>query len=180
MNRRALLVEDDSSIALVITEALEDDGFTVDRCDSIAGRDGFLAERGYDVMLTDVMLTDGDGIESLPDVHSAHPDMPIIILSAQNTLDTAVRASDTGAFEYFPKPFDLDELVRAARQAAESVDGEVEVGSPTGEGLPLVGRSPAMQGVYRMITRVLRNDLSVLVLARDHSSRSTPLPFPAS
>ncbi len=65
-------------------------------------------------MLTDVMLTDGDGIETLGEVHSLHPDMPIIILSAQNTLDTAVRASDTGAFEYFPKPFDLDELVRAA------------------------------------------------------------------
>ncbi|HSG35449.1 MAG TPA: sigma-54 dependent transcriptional regulator, partial [Sphingomonadaceae bacterium] len=171
MPKRALLVEDDTSIALVTTAALEDDGFAVDRCDSIAGRDRLLAKGRYDVMLTDVMLTDGDGIESLGEVHSAHPDMPIIILSAQNTLDTAVRASDTGAFEYFPKPFDLDELVRAARQAAESGDGEQDETDQPGDGLPLVGRSQAMQGVYRMITRVLRNDLTVLVLGESGTGK---------
>ncbi len=86
----------------------------------IAGRDRLLRGNRYDVMLTDIMLTDGDGIESLGQVQADYPGLPVIILSAQNTLDTAVRASDTGAFEYFPKPFDLDELVRAARQAAES------------------------------------------------------------
>jgi two-component system nitrogen regulation response regulator GlnG len=64
-----------------------------------------------------VILTDGDGIETLGRVRDAAPDMPVIILSAQNTLDTAVRASDTGAFEYFPKPFDIDELARTVRQA---------------------------------------------------------------
>ena len=120
MGRRALLVEDDASIATVITAALEDEAFTVDRCESIAGRDRLLADGTYDVMLTDVMLTDGDGIVSLGEVRRAHPEMPVIILSAQNTLDTAVRATDTGAFEYFPKPFDLDELVRAACQAADA------------------------------------------------------------
>jgi len=171
MSRRALLVEDDTSIALVITAGLEDDGFAVDRCDSIAGRDQLLAEHSYNVMLTDVMLTDGDGIESLPEVHAAYPGMPVIILSAQNTLDTAVRATDTGAFEYFPKPFDLDELVRAARQAAESGNGEGKGEALAGEGLPLVGRSPAMQGVYRMITRVLRNDLTVLILGESGTGK---------
>ena len=117
MARRALLVEDDLSIATVITAALESEAFTVARCDSIRGRDRLLAEGGFDVMLTDVVLTDGDGISSLAAVHQAHPEMPVIILSAQNTLDTAVRASDTGAFEYFPKPFDIDELARTVRQA---------------------------------------------------------------
>jgi two-component system nitrogen regulation response regulator GlnG len=68
--------------------------------------------------VTDVMLSDGDGIETLGRVREMRPDMPVIILSAQNTLDTAVRASDTNAFEYFPKPFDIDELVRTVRQAA--------------------------------------------------------------
>src|SRR6187455_2574257 len=101
MTRRALLVEDDASIATVITAALEAEAFSVDRCDSIAGRDRLLAQGSYDVMLTDVVLTDGDGIASLNDVHLLHPEMPVIVLSAQNTLDTAVRASDTGAFEYF-------------------------------------------------------------------------------
>jgi two-component system nitrogen regulation response regulator GlnG len=171
MARRALLVEDDASIATVITAALEAEAFAVDRCDSIAGRDRLLSGGGYDVMLTDVVLTDGDGIATLGEVHRAHPDMPVIILSAQNTLDTAVRATDTGAFEYFPKPFDLEELVRAARQAADARGGAAASGVEPGEGLPLIGRSQAMQDVYRMITRVLRNDLTVLVLGESGTGK---------
>lgn len=171
MGRRALLVEDDPSIAMVITAALEDEAFTVSHCDSIEGRDRLLAEGFYDVMLTDVVLTDGDGITSLGDVHSAYPDMPVIILSAQNTLDTAVRATDTGAFEYFPKPFDLDDLVRAACQAAASRGGTRASEGEGGDGLPLIGRSQAMQDVYRMITRVLRNDLTVLILGESGTGK---------
>jgi len=171
MARRALLVEDDASIATVITAALEAEAFTVDRCDSIAGRDRLIAAGSYDVMLTDVVLTDGDGIASLADVHTAHPDMPVIVLSAQNTLDTAVRASDTGAFEYFPKPFDLEELVRAACQAADARGGASAGEEQPGEALPLIGRSQVMQDVYRMITRVLRNDLTVLVLGESGTGK---------
>ncbi len=173
MKRPILLVEDDASIAIVITAALEADGFEVDACDSIAERDRLLAGKAYGLMLTDVMLTDGDGIETLGRVRDALPQMPVIILSAQNTLDTAVRASDTGAFEYFPKPFDLEELVRTVRQAigsagtSEAPEGPEEVP----QGLPLVGRSPAMQAVYRMITRVLRNDLTVLILGESGTGK---------
>ncbi|MGZ3196155.1 MAG: sigma-54-dependent transcriptional regulator [Croceibacterium sp.] len=171
MTRRALLVEDDGAIATVITAALEEDGFAVDRCDSIAGRDRLLGEQQYDVMLTDVLLGDGDGIETLADVHSAAPDMPVIILSAQNTLETAIRATDTGAFEYFPKPFDLDELVRTTRQAADSrQSGHHDADEPSGA-LPLIGRSQPMQEVYRMITRVLRNDLTVLILGESGTGK---------
>ena len=171
MAKSALLVEDDDAIATVITAALEEDGFEVARCDSVAGRDRLLAERPYDVMLTDVVLSDGDGIETLGTAQQLHPSMPIIILSAQNTLDTAVRATGTGAFEYFPKPFDLDDLVRAARQAAErSAAGAGDEAEP-GEGLPLIGRSPPMQDVYRMITRVLGNDLSVLILGESGTGK---------
>jgi len=171
MTRRALLVEDDASIATVITAALEAEAFSVDRCDSVAGRDRLLAHGEYDVMLTDVVLTDGDGIATLGEVHRAYPGMPVIILSAQNTLDTAVRATDTGAFEYFPKPFDLEELVRAACQAAASRESAEADRDEVGEGLPLIGRSQAMQDVYRMITRVLRNDLTVLILGESGTGK---------
>ncbi len=173
MKNSVLLVEDDASIALVITAALKAEGFTVAHSPSIAGRDRLLAENRYNLMLTDVMLTDGDGIETLGRVRDAAPQMPVIILSAQNTLDTAVRASDTGAFEYFPKPFDLDELVRTVRQAiGASAASEVdEVPDEVAPGLPLVGRSPAMQTVYRMITRVLRNDLTVLILGESGTGK---------
>ncbi len=171
MARHALLVEDDASIATVITAALEDEAFTVSRCDSIAGRDRLLAEEAFDVMLTDVVLTDGDGIVSLGEVRAVHPHLPVIILSAQNSLDTAVRATETGAYEYFPKPFDLDELVRAACQAADRGGGIGAPETPGVEGLPLIGRSRPMQEVYRMITRVLRNDLTVLILGESGTGK---------
>jgi two-component system nitrogen regulation response regulator GlnG len=163
-----LLVEDDPAIATVIIAALEDEGFTIAHCASIAARDKQLASRRFAVMLTDVILEDGDGLASLGAVRERAPDMPVIVLSAQNTLDTAVRASESEAFEYFPKPFDLDELVHAVRQAAGArapslEDGNSALSGGEGETMPLVGRSPAMQGVYRMITRVLRNDLTVLI-----------------
>ena len=164
MTHKVLLVEDDRGIATVITEALRDEGYDVTGCAAIAERDRLLAESGYDVMLTDVMLEDGDGLETIARVQQAAPEMPIIVLSAQNTLDTAVRASDSDAFEYFPKPFDLDDLSQAVKQAVARAPRR-EVGDTGGEGgeLPLIGRSRAMQDVYRMITRVLRNDLTVLV-----------------
>ncbi|OBV12578.1 sigma-54-dependent transcriptional regulator [Erythrobacter dokdonensis] len=167
-DKTVLLVEDDAAIATVIIAALEDEGFDIAHCTSIAARNRLLGEGTYAAMLTDVMLEDGDGLASLSAVREQAPRMPIIVLSAQNTLDTAVRASESEAFEYFPKPFDLDELVHAVRQAVgqqsqakeDVADAEPE---PEGARMPLVGRSPAMQSVYRMITRVLRNDLTVLI-----------------
>ncbi|TCM22136.1 two-component system nitrogen regulation response regulator GlnG [Novosphingobium sp. PhB165] len=167
-----LLVEDDVSIAIVITAALEAEGFSVVHCQTIAERDQMLEDGCFDALVTDVMLPDGDGIETIGRVRDAHPMMPIIILSAQNTLDTAVRASDTGAFEYFPKPFDIDELARTVRQAAGAGKGLSPAGDePLGDGLPLVGRSVAMQSVFRMITRVLRNDLTVLILGESGTGK---------
>ena len=164
--RQILLVEDDRAIATVITAALEDEGFVITHCVSIAERDRLLASERFDVMLTDVILEDGDGLVGLAAAREQAGDLPVIVLSAQNTLDTAVRASESEAFEYFPKPFDLDELVHAVKQAASARNaGGVDdtASGSEGERMPLVGRSPAMQGVYRMITRVLRNDLSVLI-----------------
>ncbi|MDR2857221.1 MAG: sigma-54 dependent transcriptional regulator [Novosphingobium sp.] len=168
-----LLVEDDASIAIVITAALEAEGLAVTRCETVAERDRLLAERRFSALVTDVVLPDGDGIETLGAVRHLHPALPVVILSAQNTLDTAVRASDTGAFEYFPKPFDIDELARTVRQAigaGEAIPDRAEE-APADAALPLVGRSPAMQTVYRMITRVLRNDLTVLILGESGTGK---------
>ncbi|UYH55837.1 sigma-54 dependent transcriptional regulator [Qipengyuania sp. SS22] len=163
MAHTVLLVEDDKGIATVITEALREEGFDVTACESIARRDALLTDNRFDVMLTDVMLEDGDGLASIDTVRKLAPAMPVIVLSAQNTLDTAVRASDSDAFEYFPKPFDLDELTQAVAQAVASRPSSEREEEAEDSALPLIGRSPAMQGVYRMITRVLRNDLTVLI-----------------
>ncbi len=171
---RILLIEDDKSIAVVISSALEAEGMTVDQFASLRERDQALQTQHYDALITDVMLEDGDGIDDLPTICARYPDVPVIILSAQNSLDTAVRATDTGAYEYFPKPFDLDELVRAVCQAVgarqssakpDAQDGAVETS------LPLVGRSQPMQAVFRMITRVLKNDLTVLILGESGTGK---------
>jgi two-component system, NtrC family, nitrogen regulation response regulator GlnG len=168
-----LLVEDDASIALVITAALEAEGFAVTACETLTERDRQLAQGRFAALVSDVVLPDGDGIASLDKVRSQHPGLPVIILSAQNTLDTAVRASGTGAFEYFPKPFDIDELARTVRQAVGK-SAQAQAAEDSGDeagGLPLVGRSAPMQAVYRMITRVLRNDLTVLILGESGTGK---------
>ena len=168
-----LLLEDDDSIAIVITAALKAEGLAVTRVATIAERDRVLADQRFVAFVSDVMLPDGDGIATLDAVRIQHPEMPVIILSAQNTLDTAVRASGTGAFEYFPKPFDIDELARTVRQAAgkQAITDDEADDVSAGQALPLVGRSPPMQAVYRMITRVLRNDLTVLVLGESGTGK---------
>lgn len=168
-----LLVEDDESIAIVITAALEAEGLKITRCATIAERDKLIHTEKFSALVSDVILPDGDGITSLDNIRQTFPALPIIILSAQNTLDTAVRASTAGAFEYFPKPFDLDELIRTVRQAVGTAEFNPADYSDedAGEALPLVGRSAPMQAVYRMITRVLSNDLTVLILGESGTGK---------
>ena len=171
--KRVLLAEDDASIALVISAALDAEKILVERCATVADRDRMLDDDRFDLLITDVMLKDSDGIDTLANVRLAHPDLPVIIVSAQNTLDTAVRASETGAYEYFPKPFDLDELVRAAKQAVNRRSGDISLpeSAIADSAMPLVGRSVAMQDVYRMVARLLKNDLSVLILGESGTGK---------
>jgi two-component system nitrogen regulation response regulator GlnG len=172
-NARVLIVEDDISIGMVVRAALEAEGIEVDICESASTRDAALAANHYDLMLTDVVLKDSDGISSLENVIGQFQDMPIIVMSAQNTLDTAVRASEINAFEYFPKPFDLNELTVAVKQGIEKRRNDI---SPEHETLleanmPMVGRSVAMQDVYRMVARLLRNDLTAMILGESGTGK---------
>ncbi len=173
MSKNILLVEDDESICTVVSAALRGEGYTVDICDDSVTRDIFLNENQYDLMITDVILKNSDGIASLSQVKNNFPKLPIIIISAQNSLETAVRASEVEAFEYFPKPFDLNELVDAAQQACQdnanvTNASEAVFDNPS---MPIIGRSSAMQDVFRMVVRLLRNDLSVLVLGESGSGK---------
>ena len=166
-----LLVEDDASVSHIIATALKAEGMAVDTCKSVGDRDAMLAGSKYDLLITDVGLGEADGIATLDTVKTNDPDLPIIVISAQNTLDTAVRASETGAFEYFPKPFDLDELIEVVHQAMKPKSDGLPFADIDDDNLPLVGRSPAMQEVYRMIARLLRNDLSVLILGESGTGK---------
>ncbi len=160
---RILLVEDDRSIAQIMRLAFEEAGFVVDHACSIAQRDNLLSRGGYDVLVTDVVLEDGDGLSSISDVSQANDGLPVVVVSAQNTFDTAIRAERGAAFDYLPKPFDIDALVNAAKNAAASRNTAADTRPPTIDALELIGRSPAMQEVYRHIVRVLTNDLAVLI-----------------
>ena len=160
---RVLVVDDDAAIRTVVAQALRRAGHEVSTAETLAQLDRALATSMPDVLISDVVLPDGDGIARMAEITARLPTLPIIILSAQNTLTTAVRAAEVGAYEYLPKPFDLDDLTRAV--AGALARGSVSASLPVSEdhALPLIGRSPAMQNVYRVIARVVSNDLTVLI-----------------
>jgi two-component system nitrogen regulation response regulator GlnG len=159
-----LVVDDDAAIRTVVARSLRRDGHRVTTAASLAELRRELAAGVPDVLITDVVLPDGDGLDAIPAVIAEHPSLPVIVLSAKNTLSTAVRANEAGAFDYLPKPFDLDTLGQAVRGAlARARRAPADAMTPVDDSLPLIGRSPAMQDVYRVIARVVSNDLTVLV-----------------
>ena len=171
---KILVVDDDPAICIVIGEALKRQGHIVRTVGSLAERRAAMPAFAPDVLITDVMLPDGDGLDDVGAILADAPDLKVIILSAQNTLNTAVRATGQGAFEYLPKPFDLNELVRAVAEAL-SIGHDAPVlesgGGSESEDLPLIGRSPQMQEVYRTIARVVGNDLNILVLGESGTGK---------
>jgi two-component system nitrogen regulation response regulator GlnG len=165
MSGTVLIVDDDAAIRTVVAAALKREGHRVTTAASIAELRRALAAGVPDVLVTDVVLPDGNGLDVAAGLASEHPELPIIVFSAQNTLATAVRATEVGAFDYLPKPFDLDVLSQAVRGAiARRQRGPAEFAeTEVGGGPSLIGRSPAMQEVYRVIARVVSNDLTVLI-----------------
>jgi two-component system nitrogen regulation response regulator GlnG len=159
-----LVADDDSAIRTVVSEALGRLGYDV-RATGDAATLWTWATRGEgDLVITDVVMPDGDGLELLPRLRKVRPEMRIIVMSAKNTLMTAVKAQERGAFEYLPKPFDLSHLVDAVGRALSPASSIANAPAPDGEDqLPLIGRSPAMQDVYRVMARLMGTDLTVMI-----------------
>ena len=161
-----LLAEDDAAVRTVVARALSRAGYKVRATSVASALWQWISSGDGDVVITDVGLPDENSLDLLPRIKSVRPDLPIIVMSAQNTLLTAVRATERGAFEYLPKPFDIDVLVstvqRSSKRRAERAASETEPGLPD-EQLPIIGRSPAMQEIYRVIARLAGTDLTVLV-----------------
>ena len=160
-----MVVDDDAAIRTVVAAALKREGHSVITAASIAELRRALAGGLPEVLVTDVVLPDGNGLDLAASLAAEYPALPVIVFSAQNTLATAVRATEVGAFDYLPKPFDLDVLTAAVRGAiAKSRRGPLDApDADPGAGTALIGRSPAMQEVYRVIARVVANDLTVLI-----------------
>ncbi|SNS06442.1 two-component system, NtrC family, nitrogen regulation response regulator GlnG [Sphingomonas laterariae] len=170
---RILVVDDDAAIRTVVREALRREGHVVETAATVAEQRRKMRDFAPQVLVTDVILPDGNGLDLVPEMLEVNPDMPVIVLSAQNTLTTAVRATEQGAFEYLPKPFDLGELTRAVADALamRAASGRDAIDAGGGEDLPLIGRSAPMQEVYRTIARVVANDLTVLILGESGTGK---------
>ncbi|WP_294358835.1 nitrogen regulation protein NR(I) [uncultured Sphingomonas sp.] len=159
-----LLVDDDDAIRLVVAQALRRAGHNVRTATCLAELDREMRAKLPDALITDVVLPDGDGIDHASKIVTEHARLPIVVLSARNTLTTAVRATEAGTYDYLPKPFDLDTLTRTVAAALARQNGaDAPASAEADASLPLIGRSPAMQEVYRIIARVVSNDLTVLV-----------------
>ncbi|MGE0419891.1 MAG: nitrogen regulation protein NR(I) [Acetobacteraceae bacterium] len=161
-----LVADDDRSIRTVLTQALGRSGYQVRSTGNAATLWRWVEEGEGDLVITDVVMPDENGLDLIPRIKRVRPDLRVVVMSAQSTLMTAVKAAQRGAFEYLPKPFDLQELLSVVGRAlAQPVEPSVAAPEPrdSEERLPLIGRSPAMQEIYRTIARLTTADLTVMI-----------------
>ncbi|VAV87193.1 Nitrogen regulation protein NR(I), GlnG (=NtrC) [hydrothermal vent metagenome] len=167
MDGTVLVADDDRTIRTVLTQALTRAGARVHATSSLTTLMRWVAEGRGDVVISDVVMPDGNGLEMLPKIALDRPDLPVIIISAQNTIMTAIQASEAKAYDYLPKPFDLPDLMHRTAQAIKrsvaARGGPAPVANERPEDLPLVGKTPAMQRLYRVIARVMNADMPVLI-----------------
>jgi len=165
MNRGEILVaDDDAAIRTVVAQALSRAGYEVRTTGTAATLWRWVQSGEGDLVVTDVVMPDENAFELLPRIKKLRPELPIIVMSAQNTFMTAIRASERGAYDYLPKPFDLKELVGIVGRAMAEPRQEGERPAPEDmDGMPLVGRSPAMQEIYRSLARLMQTDLTVMI-----------------
>ncbi|WP_405401574.1 response regulator [Paracoccus sp. Ld10] len=181
MDGTVLIADDDRTIRTVLTQALTRAGCRVHATGSLAQLLKWVEEGRGDLVITDVMMPDGNGIDRIPAIREARPDLPVIVISAQNTIVTAIRATEAEAFEYLPKPFDLPDLMSKANQALsrrprksdpipEPLPAPREAADPA---MPLIGHAPSMQALFRMVARVLNADLPVIIAGEAGVGKTT-------
>ena len=160
-----LIADDDSAIRTVLNQALARAGYAPRATGNAATLWRWVSQGEGDVVVTDVVMPDENAFELIPRIKKLRPELPIIVMSAQNTLMTALTAAEKGAYEYLPKPFDLNELVSVVGRALAEPGKRVLRSSTEAEGeeLPLIGRSPAMQEIYRVLARLTQSDLTVMI-----------------
>lgn len=163
MKYEVLLADDDDSVRLVLSKALTRAGHTVKATDNADTLVKWAQAGQGDIVLTDVMMGGREVFESLPELTQSRPNMPVIIISANNTVNTALKAGTHKVFEYVPKPFDLDDVTQAVSRAGLSVNPRRNKVSAELGKLPMIGRSAAMQPVYRAVSRFASGDLPVLI-----------------
>jgi len=161
-----LVADDDRAIRTVLNQALVRLGHEVRTTGNAATLWRWVSDGQGDLVITDVVMPDENGLDLIPRIKKIRPELRIIVMSAQNTLITAVKATERGAFEYLPKPFDLKELINVVERALTTPQPSAANQGDPGDGedqLPLIGRSPAMQEIYRVLARLMGTDLTVMI-----------------
>jgi two-component system nitrogen regulation response regulator GlnG len=160
---RVWLVDDDASIRWVLERALRNGGMLPKAFDAAEPALEALRSDTPDVLITDIRMPGQSGLELLKKIHDTRPHLPVIVITAHSDLGNAVSAYESGAFEYLPKPFDIDEAVDLVKRAGQA-GARTSVAAPTGPEIPeLLGRAPAMQKVFRAIGRLSRSSVTVLI-----------------
>ena len=157
-----LIADDDAAIRTVLNQALA--GYAPRATGNAATLWRWVSQGDGDLIITDVVMPDESAFDLIPRIKKLRPDLPIVVMSAQNTFMTAVTAAERGAYEYLPKPFDLNELIAVVGRAlAEPRKKTPQLSAEHTDGLPLIGRCPAMQDIYRILARLTQTDLTVMI-----------------
>ena len=178
MDGTVLVADDDRTIRTVLTQALTRAGCKVHATSSLVTLMRWVDEGKGDLVISDVIMPDGNGLDQLPLISDARPGLPVIVISAQNTIMTAIQAAEADAYDYLPKPFDLPDLMKRAARALEikrraPVTRAPDVTSTEqGGDLPLVGRTGVMQALYRLVARVMNTQLPVLITGESGTGKS--------
>ena len=176
MDGTVLVADDDRTIRTVLTQALTRAGCKVHATSSLTTLMRWVAEGKGDVVISDVVMPDGNGLEMLPKISQDRPGLPVIVISAQNTIMTAIQAAEAEAYDYLPKPFDLPDLMKRTARALEQkrrIPGDQPVEDDTRpDDLPLVGRTQVMQALYRLVAKVMNTDLPVLISGESGTGKS--------
>lgn len=167
-----LVADDDAAIRTIVNQALSRAGYEVRVTSNAATLWRWVSQGEGDLVITDVVMPDESAFDLIPRIRKHRPELPVVVMSAHNTFMTAVRASEHGAYEYLPKPFDLNELVSVVGRAlAEPRSGIPRPTDPEQENMPLIGRSPAMQEIYRVLARLMQTDLTVMVIGESGTGK---------
>jgi two-component system, NtrC family, nitrogen regulation response regulator GlnG len=168
-----LVADDDAAIRTVLNQALSRAGYEVRVTSNAATLWRWVSSGEGDLVISDVVMPDENAFDLLPRIKKIRPALPVILMSAQNTFMTAVRASEKGAYDYLPKPFDLTELVRITGRALSEPkqQGGLRQKEEPGEKMPLIGRSAAMQDIYRVLARMMQTDLTVLIFGESGTGK---------
>ena len=159
------IVDDDRSIRWVLEKALQQEGMTTQSFDSADGVLSRLSRQQPDVIISDIRMPGASGLDLLARIRELYPRLPVIIMTAHSDLDSAVASYQGGAFEYLPKPFDVDEAVSLVKRANQHAQEQQSLAAPVEQPRTpeIIGEAPAMQEVFRAIGRLSHSNITVLI-----------------